>query len=141
MENMTELKEKNMKLGGGIITVSIIYLLSSVFGLFRSISNFSKLDEINAAAAQFGVPQTTKSMMILSIVLSIAIIISVSLILFKKAIGVYGFVGVTILNVISSVITNGVNILTIIVVLIGLILPVLLIYFIYKKKHIYFGER
>ena len=128
---------ENKKLGGGIITISVIYLVSLGFGLLGSIGSFALLDQLNAGNAQLGLPQITATDLIISLVLSLLLIIGVILILCKKKLGVYTFFTVIVINVIHSLIMNGFNVATLIATLVGLILPGLLAFFVYKKKDIF----
>lgn len=128
---------ENKKLGGGIITISVIYLVTLGFGLLTSIGSFAMLDEINSTAAQFGLPETTTVDLIISIVLNSLLLAGVILILCKKKFGVYTFFTVIIVNIIHSLIMKGFNVATLIGTLVGLILPGLLAFFVYKKKYIF----
>lgn len=128
---------ENKKLGGGILTISILYLVFLGFGLICNIISFSTLDQINALSSQMGMPQLTSAELIISIILSLILLIGVILILLKKKIGVYTFFTVIVINVIYSLIMNGLSILVLISTLISLILPGLLAYFIYKKKEVF----
>lgn len=128
---------ENKKLGGGILTISILYLVFLGFGLIYNIISFSTLDQINALSSQMGMPQLTSAELIISIILSLILLIGVILILLKKKIGVYTFFTVIVINVIYSLIMNGLSILVLISTLISLILPGLLAYFIYKKKEVF----
>ena len=128
---------ENKKLGGGILTISILYLVFLGFGLIGNIISFSTLDQINALSSQMGMPQLTSAELIISIILSLILLIGVILILLKMKIGVYTFFTVIVINVIYSLIMNGLSILVLISTLISLILPGLLAYFIYKKKEVF----
>lgn len=87
--------------------------------------------------AQMGVAQITSTELIISIILSLLLLVGIILILLKKQIGVYTFFTVEIINIIYSLIMNGLNLSVLISTLIGLILPGLLAYFIYKKKELF----
>ena len=128
---------ENKKLGGGILTISILYLVFLSLGLMGNIISFSTLDQINAVSAQMGMPQLTSTELIISIILNLVLVIAIILILLKKKIGVYAFFTVIIINVIYSLIMNGLSVFVLISTLIGLILPGLLAYFIYKKKEVF----
>ena len=128
---------ENKKLGGGILAISILYLVFLSLGLMGNIISFSTLDQINAVSAQMGMPQLTSTELIISIILNLVLVIAIILILLKKKIGVYAFLTVIIINVIYSLIMNGLSVFVLISTLIGLILPGLLAYFIYKKKEVF----
>ena len=74
---------ENKKLGGGILTISILYLVFLGFGLIVNIISFSTLDQINALSSQMGMPQLTSAELIISIILSLILLIGVILILLK----------------------------------------------------------
>ena len=128
---------ENKKLGGGILTISIIYLVLLGFGLIGSIISLVTLDEINSLMSQMGGVQLTSTELIVSIILTLILLLGIILILLKKQIGVYTFFTVEIINIIYSLIMNGSSISILISTLVGLILPGLLAYFIYKKKELF----
>ena len=128
---------ENKKLGGGILTISIIYLVLLGFGLIGSIISLVTLDEINSLMSQMGGVQLTSTELIVSIILTLILLVGIILILLKKQIGIYTFFTVEIINIIYSLIMNGLSISILISTLVGLILPGLLAYFIYKKKELF----
>lgn len=128
---------ENKKLGGGILTISIIYLVFLGFGLIGSIISLSTLDQINSVMAQIGGVQLTSTELIISLILSLILLVGVILILLKKQIGVYTFFTVEIINIIYSLIMSGLSLSVLVSTLISLILPGLLAYFIYKKKELF----
>ena len=77
---------ENKKLGGGILAISILYLVFLSLGLMGNIISFSTLDQINAVSAQMGMPQLTSTELIISIILSLILLVGVILILLKKEI-------------------------------------------------------
>lgn len=128
---------ENKKLGGGILTISIIYLVLLGLGLIGSIISLVTLDEINSLMSQMGGVELTSTELIVSIILTLILLVGIILILLKKQIGVYTFFTVEIINIIYSLIMNGLSISILISTLVGLILPGLLAYFIYKKKELF----
>ena len=71
---------ENKKLGGGILTISIIYLVFLGFGLIGSIISLSTLDQINSVMAQMGGIQLTPTELIISIILSFILLFGIILI-------------------------------------------------------------
>lgn len=132
MEN--NVKEK--KLGAGIITMSIIFIVMNAFAIFGLVIAITNLEEVNNYAVSLGGEKSTMGPLIFSVAIAVLMLLSLALILFKKGIGVYLFVGLQIVSRVYSIITSGVQLGT----LIGLILPALFLYFIYKKKDIYFNK-
>ncbi|MBU3087084.1 hypothetical protein KPL42_01110 [Clostridium gasigenes] len=146
---------KEKKLGGGILTFSIIYMLSSIFGIITLIKNLINPDKnkqllietkkiaeesgiaFAKSAADAALSQSTTLSIVIGLIFSIIIIISLILILFKKKIGVYSFFILTLLNLIYGFIVIGFNLFSLITLLIGLILPGLLGLFIYKRRSIF----
>lgn len=122
-------------LGLGLILLSGYFLLLTAYSIFASIMQLMNLEEYNKFILEQGYSQVeiTSSQVIVSLAIGVVLLISIILILLKKVIGVYLFVGVQIVNIIASIIINGFNIKLIF----GLILPGLLVYFIYRKKEIY----
>ena len=129
--------QKQNKLGAGIITISVIQIIFSVFALFGSImllipSFQEKLATITGAPIdQLGINNTSIIIGLVSIILDL---LGIILILRKKAIGLYIQLLVTAANIIYSIIMNGFMISS----LIGsLILPVLMTFFVYRKKELF----
>ena len=145
MENTTiEITEEKKKIGAGIIIMSALYLLINGFSILGNIMDLINQDEINKtneALSQMGVAlQVTTSDIIISLVVSLIIVTSVILILLKSGIGVFLFAGITVLNLVYNMIAFSFNVFYIIGSLIGLIIPALMLFFIYRKKDIYFKK-
>ena len=68
---------ENKKLGGGILTISILYLVFLGFGLIGSIISLSTLDQINSVAAQMGMAQITSTELIISLILSLILLVGI----------------------------------------------------------------
>lgn len=133
MENVN----KNKKVGAGIITMSILYLLGQVFIILGSIINIIFKDQTNKLLAEAGTGvEITTIQLVIALIIALIITIAVILILCKKPIGAFLFIGIEILSFVYSVITAGVSLYT----PLNLIFPALMIFFIYKKKDIYFTK-
>lgn len=133
MENI----EENRRIGAGIITMSVLYFIGQAFLLISVIINLAFRDQISDFLKQAGTPvdtEITTTQLVITIILSIIIIIAIILILLKKPIGAFIFIGIEILSFIYSAIVSGVNIFT----PLGLIFPGLMVFFLYKKKDVYF---
>lgn len=129
--------ENEQRVGSGITILSIVYLVFQGFGLFALVSSIVMKDQIIAKLAESGAVLAFNSAeIIISIILSIIFIASLILILMKKSIGAYLFIAVQALSIIYNVITGAFTLTSIF----GLILPGLMIYFLYKKKEIYFAR-
>lgn len=134
MENNVEKK----KVGAGIITMSVLYLIGQAFAIIGSISNFFTKDVTNKILADAGMGiQITTSQIVITLTTSLIITIAVILILLKKSIGAFLFIGIVVLSLIYSAIVSGVSLFT----PLSLIFPGLMIFFIYKKKDIYFVKQ
>ncbi|VYT88241.1 hypothetical protein [Clostridium tertium] len=132
-----EAVENNQKVGAGIITMSVLYLLGQVFTIFGLIINLVAKDEISSILAESGVGvQVTTMQIVIALAISLIITLAVILILFKKPIGAYIFIGIEILSFIYSIISGGFTVFS----LVALIFPGLMIFFLYKKKEIYFSN-
>lgn len=129
--------EKNNKVGAGILTVAIIQFVLSGFGiLFLGLGLLFK-DAINAQLKSMGnetIPDGGQISIIISFIFTVLSIVGLILILRKKAIGIYLYFAVEVLERIFGAITQDVNIIGLIV---GLILPVLMAIFVYKKRALY----
>ena len=133
MQNTVETK----KVGAGIITMSVLYLFGQFFVILGSLGNIFLKDAISKNLQTMGVAGEVNTVqMLITLAISVIITISVILLLFKKPIGAYMFIGIEILSFIYSVISSGIDIGSFIM----LIFPALMIFFIYKKKDIYFPK-
>ncbi|MPQ42422.1 hypothetical protein [Clostridium tarantellae] len=128
---------KNKKLGAGILTVSIIQLVFSIlavlffaFLLIALNSDTIVPNEVKEIYLQNGITITTLSISLIFIILSIVAII---FILCKKAIGIYIYFITIVVNYIYSLIMSGFSFLG----LIGLILPLLMAIFIYRRRYVF----
>ena len=123
------------KVGAGIITMSILYLLGQAITIVGCLGNLFLTDEVSENLQSMGLSgEINKLQVLITLAISVIIIVSVILILFKKPIGAYLFIGIETLSFIYGAITSGISIFT----PVGLIFPALMIFFIYRKKDIYF---
>lgn len=134
--------DKKKKLGAGIIVLSVLIIIGQLFSLITLPFNLANLDETNNFLISMGMGNytVTRGEYIFSAIIAAIILIAVILILFKKGIGVYIFTGIQVVSIFYSIITKGLSVSILIGILISLILPGLLLYFIYSKKEIYFNK-
>lgn len=129
------MEEKN--LGGGIITCSIIYIVFLVLGILGNIFVLISRGFIEESLKQSGqsdlMAAISPVVISISLVICVLLIVSLSLLLFKKKIGVYATFSLVAINLIVNLIVNGFGF----TIILGLILPGLLGYFVYKKRSIY----
>ncbi|MDV4152722.1 hypothetical protein R0131_17985 [Clostridium sp. AL.422] len=134
MQNTVERKT----VGAGIITMSILDFLGQVIVILGCLINIFGADFMNSYYENMGLVNPSAEINIaeifITLAISVIITVSVILILAKKPIGAYMFIGIEVLSLIYRVITSGISIFT----PLGLIFPALMIFFIYKKKDIYF---
>lgn len=133
---------KRQTLGAGIIAVSVIQLFIYAFYIFGIAISFFMKDQISdILSSQPGGEEAVEVLnsagMIISTVLVLLIIISIALILFKKALGVYTYFTCIVINFIYGIVMGSFSPLS----FVSLILPGLMALFIYKKKHLYFGDK
>lgn len=132
-----ETVENNKKVGAGIITMSVIYLVFQVFVLFGLLASLALKDQVTAILSESGTgAEFSATVIVIAIVTSLIFIASVILILMKKSIGAYLFIGIEVLSLIYNIVTGAFTIYSIF----GLILPGLMIFFLYKKKELYFAN-
>lgn len=131
MENNQE-----RKLGAGIITMSVIHLVIYALAIVGLAINVFMGDAISQQLEQYGADASAinPTVITISLVLSIVMFIAVILILCKKAIGVYAYFIVTIIDIINTLITSGFVLWSF---LVSLIFPVLMGFFIYKRKYVF----
>ncbi|MCI6690999.1 MAG: hypothetical protein MR510_00705 [Clostridium sp.] len=136
MQNTVETK----KAGAGIITMSVLYLFGQGFMIIGSLFIIFSKDSIISYYESIGLGNVATGIniaeMFITLAISVIIAISVILLLFKKPIGAYMFIGIEILSSIYRAISSGIGIGSFII----LIFPALMIFFIYKKKDIYFPK-
>ncbi|MCR1950841.1 hypothetical protein NSA50_07165 [Clostridium sp. DSM 100503] len=133
---MEENVEKK-SVGAGIITMSVLDLFGQFFITIGCLVNIFAKDLVSNMIAEAGVSageQATTTDFVITLAISLIITIAVILILCKKPIGAFIFIGIEVLSFIYSAITSGVSLLT----LLNLVFPALMIFFLYKKKDIYF---
>lgn len=133
--------EKEKKLGAGIITISVLILIGSAFGILGTIINLAMGDSVNELLMQTGqydasmLPTTTDY--IISLVSSILCVIFVILILLKNKIGVFGYFALSILSRVYSLIVAEITLIVLGGLVLGLAFLALYGFFIYKKRDLY----
>ncbi|MBW9146598.1 hypothetical protein KTC92_07550 [Clostridium sp. CM027] len=130
MENV-----KKPKVGAGIKTMSIIQLIISGFGLIAIIIALLMKDKLAAQYKTMGmdVPQVSTSAYIISLVIITIITIGIILILMKKELGIYIYFTATVANIVYTIVSDGFKPVS----LVGLIIPALMGFFIWKKREIF----
>ena len=121
-----EIVENNQKLGAGIITMSVLYLIGQAFTMLSVLINIVMKDEIARMLAEAGtISEITTAKLGVTLVISLILTVSIILILFKKYIGAYIFIGIEVLSLLFSIITRAFTLFSII----GLVFPGLMIFF------------
>lgn len=134
MENDIEKK----RVGAGIITMSVLYLIGQTFVILGSLFDILFEDQANKILAETGIGgQVNIVQVAITLLISLTITIAIILILCKKPIGAFLFIVIEVLSFIYSAIISGVSLLT----PLNLIFPGLMIFFIYRKKDIYFVKQ
>lgn len=134
-----EFEHEDEKIGGGIITLAVLHFITSAFALLGAIASLgiSGNDEFQKQLTSLNVDYSTLStgnIVFQSIILRILLVVSLILILNKNKIGIYGYYLFVIASILSTIIFNGFNILSIII---SLIFPILIGIFISKKKGLF----
>ena len=124
------------KVGAGIKILSIIQLVINGIGLLGLIASLFMKEEIKNQLKTAGVPLPTTAALIISMALIIILIMSVILILMKKELGIYIYFTAVVANIVYAIVSTGFNP----GVLLNLIVPVLMGFFIWKKKEIFSPE-
>ncbi|WP_291576557.1 hypothetical protein [Clostridium sp. UBA4548] len=128
------------KLGGGILTISIIQLVFTGLGIIGFIPLLLMKDTIEQQLQSVGqtAPVLSTSSLVISLILSLILVIGIILILLRKSLGVYTYFTCVVVNIIYAIIMTGFKASLII----SLILPLLMALFIYQKKEIFgFGAK
>ncbi len=135
MENV-----KKPKVGAGIKTMAILQLIGSVFGLWSIKNFFVNNDKTNAFNKAAGMAEITNITITIGLIFAIILAVSVILILMKKELGIYIYFTTTVAQTAYSLVANKVSTLLLISLLVGLIMPVLMGIFIWKKREIFSPE-
>jgi hypothetical protein len=126
------------RVGAGIITMSVLYLIGQTFVILGSLFDILFEDQANKILAETGIGgQVNVVQVAITLLISLTITIAIILILCKKPIGAFLFIVIEVLSFIYSAIICGVSLLT----PLNLIFPGLMIFFIYRKKDIYFVKQ
>ena len=134
-------KEKEQKLGAGILTISILMLIGTVFSILGTILFLAVGDSINNLMLESG--QVDASILpttgdyIFALITTLISGISVVLILMKNKYGIFGYFGIFILNTVYNLIVSGVVGTAIISLIISIAIAALYGYFIYKKRALF----
>ncbi|MEG1132403.1 MAG: hypothetical protein RSD22_09720 [Romboutsia sp.] len=128
---------KENKLGFGIITISIIQLIFNFFSIIGSLFYFSDNTKQILGEDFLNKFNITTTSIIISLVITILITISLILILFKKLVGIYAYIITIIISINYSIIANGFNLNQL---LLSLIIPVILLIFLFNKKSVFIKE-
>ncbi|HEY8805068.1 MAG TPA: hypothetical protein VIM42_08210, partial [Clostridium sp.] len=122
--------------GAGILTMSIIQLVLMGFSLIGLIMTLFMKDETKAQLKTMGIPETPTSTIIISLIITVIIILAIVLILMKKELGIYIYFIAEVANIVYSIVSTGFKP----VILLSLIIPGLMGFFIWKKKEIFSVE-
>ncbi|ADL52537.1 hypothetical protein [Clostridium cellulovorans] len=126
------------KVGAGIITISVLSIIGAIIFALGSVILILSKDIVNETYASMGIPAIKQSDIMILLISAILTIIFIALILAKKSIGVFGYFATKAFYLVYTIISTGFAIGEITY----LILPLLMLLFIVKKKHIYgFGNK
>ena len=131
-----EYDDEENRLGGGIITLSVLHFIMSFLSIVGAIVLLTagSSSEFQEALGSLAADLSTGTIIFEDIILRIVLIISLILILRKNKIGVYGYFLFAIVSLIFTIVTSGFHIASIIV---SLIFPILMAIFIAKKKAVF----
>lgn len=121
--------------GAGVITISVLYFIAAFFMIIGDVILLGAKDFLEDQYKTMGItmPDISNTVVVISLVLEIILVAAVILILMKKAIGVYAYFAIAIINFIYSIASNGINL----TVILGLILPILMAVFILNRKEVF----
>ena len=124
------------RLGSGIITLSVLHFIMSFLSFVGAIIILiasSSIDFKNQLSS-INVNLNTTTIIFQNIILRIILVVSLILILRKNKFGIYGYFLFAIASIISTIVTSGFNILSIIL---SLVFPILMGIFMFKKKNLF----
>ncbi|SHH98798.1 hypothetical protein SAMN02745196_02223 [Clostridium collagenovorans DSM 3089] len=128
---------KDLKVGGGIMTVAIIQMVLYVLGILGEIFLIFSKDKIMDELSKMNMAdsfQISIGEMAISLLLSVVILASLILILRKVKLGVIMYYACTLVSIICNIILSGFSLSGFIS---SLIFPGLMLIFISKKKELY----
>lgn len=128
------------KLGGGIMTISIIELIFRSLAIFGFVILMLTKDTVQAQLQTAGIDASTltTSQLIISLALSILVVVGIILILCRKSLGVYTYFTCIVISIIYSIVMSGFSLS----VLLNLIIPGLMAVFIMQKQEVFgFGAK
>ncbi len=129
---------KEQKLGGGILTVSIIQLVIYTIAIIGLGAMVFARDKFETQFSAMNLPLPTQNQNITSLIISVVLVAGIILILCKKAVGVYAYFICTVLDIAFSILDNGFKTSMII----NFLFPILMGIFIYQKKELFgFGSK
>lgn len=127
--------EQNLKVGAGIITISILHFIGAFFTFIGYVFMYAYKDKIMNILAQSGqstaMPST--SSIAINLILEIILVVGLILILNKKNLGAYLYFLSEIVFIIYYIIASGFSLS----LLLYFILPIIMAIFIYKKKNVF----
>ena len=138
INNMTNETACKPKLGAGIISLSIIQIIFISFSIIGYISFLIPSTKDLLGNDFYDKLNLNEVTIKIYIAISIITIISLLLILFKRNIGIYTYITISLISIIFTNIMNGFNIIAI---LRGMIIPVLMAWLLYKKNYINFNKK
>ncbi len=128
------------KLGGGIITISVIELIFRGFAILGFVILMLTKDTVQAQLQSAGIDASTltTSQLVINLALAILVVVGIILILCRKSLGVYTYFTCIVISIIYSIVMNGFSVS----VLLNLIIPGLMVVFIMQKQEIFgFGAK
>lgn len=130
--NNNQFNNNDQRVGCGIIAVSVLEFIGNGLGLLGIISLLVAGKSISDMVPGFQMPSVLE--LILSIIISIASIVSLILLLQKKKVGVIGYFAIEIINIILNIIASSESGASPVC---NLILPIIMGILVYRKKHIF----
>lgn len=126
----------NEKIGGGIITISVLHFITSFFCILGGIilCTAGSSSEIKEQLEALDISISTGNVIFSDIILRIFLIIALILILKKNKLGVYGYYIFVVVSIISTIVSSGFNLFSL---LMSLLFPILMGIFIYKKRTLF----
>jgi hypothetical protein len=127
-------KRKIRGLSGFIVVPAAMQLVVCAMGIIVAISDFINYDEIHKKLVAVGAGNyLSKSFILVTFIALVATMISLYMILKRKAMGIYILIAASIVNCLYDIITTGFNISYVE----SLILPAIIIIFIYRQKEMF----
>lgn len=137
-QEVQKVKEKE-SIGVGLWIITILTMIVSVFTVLAAPWNYLSMEHTNQFIENAGNPElkSTTASITIGLIISIILIVAIILIWCKRNIGVYIYIGISIINMIYPIIRLGFSLLMLGSIALSVGYLALFIFFAHKKKEVF----